>query len=175
MKLHVVELFNWKWRTHFWSFFSHKRYSLPHKSNSTSSEQNCPPDPSQIYWKYFSHICHPKICLQKNFQPPKWYWKFLSAISSYTENLKDEKNVITKILILSYYSSKFCQKNIRKYVFDVKFLAEHDPGVRKNYKNRGKPENWKKVKNRKIDVAQKPPTYKMSTRRQKFRFSFYFK
>ena len=35
------------------------------------------------------------------------------------------------------------QKNIQTYIIDVKFPAEHDPAVRKNQKNRGKPENWK--------------------------------
>ena len=82
---------------------------------------------------------------------------------------------ITKILIFSYSSFKFGQKNTQKCVFHVKFFAEHDPGVRKNYKNLGKPEkseNRKKVKNLEIAVAKNPPTYKISTTRQKFRFSF---
>ena len=77
------------------------------------------------------------------------------------------------MLIFNYSSFKFVQKNTRKYVFDVKFSAEHD--VRKNYKNRGKPENRKKVKNLEIAVAKKPPAFKISTTRQKIRFSLYFK
>ena len=70
-----------------------------------------------------------------------------------------KKTVITKILIFSYSSFKFGQKNTQKYVFHVKFSAEHDPGVRKNYKNRGKSENRKKVKNLKINVGKKATNF----------------
>ena len=38
---------------------------------------------------------------------------------------------------------KMTQKNIKTYISDVKFHAEHDSVVRKKYKNRGKPKKWK--------------------------------
>ena len=34
---------------------------------------------------------------------------------------------------------KMTHKNIQKYMSHFKFPAEHDPGVRQNYKNHGKP------------------------------------
>ena len=74
------------------------------------------------------------MTLQK-FSAPKWCRKYLSDISSHNENRILKETVNTKILILSYSSLKFSQKNIWKYVFDVKFSAQYDPGVRKNKKN----------------------------------------
>ena len=77
-----------------------------------------------------------------------------------------KKTVIIKILIFSYSSFKFGQKNTQKYFFDVKFPAEHDPGVKKkNKKNRVELENQKKVRNCKITVGGKSSTFKTSTRR----------
>ena len=49
---------------------------------------------------------------------------------------------------------------MQKYVLDVKFSLEHDPGIKKNLKNRETPENLKNLKYCKIAVAIKmPPTF----------------
>ena len=52
------------------------------------------------------------------------------------------------------------QKNIQTYRSDVKFLAEYNPVVRKNYKNRGKLENLKTHFYLEKFITQKPTVIK---------------
>ena len=114
-------------------------------------------------WLKFFHIfVTQKYDSKKIFSSPdsvEYFWapfQLTMKISFKTKLLSP------KFLIFSYSCFKFGQKNIQKYIFDVKFFAEHDPGIRKNKKSRGKPENWKKGKNCKIAVAKEPSTFKIS-------------
>ena len=55
---------------------------------------------------------------------------------------------------------KMAQKNISTYRTDVKFPAEHDSWVRKNLKNRGKPENRKTHVSLEKFIREKPTLIK---------------
>ena len=99
----------------------------------------------QLRWKkcfFLSYVVMLKLSKSLFFIfliAKKNYWLIFNlgnSIPIYDENLKNGKSVITKILIFSCSSSKLCQKNTRNYVFDVKFSAENDPGVRKNHCSR---------------------------------------
>ena len=82
------------------------------------------PNPPKFAENIFDIFFTPKYEITKIFSPP-------NSIGNFRAQFQVKMTIwkIKKMLSLKFW---YLEKSTQKYVFDVKFFAEYDPGVGKN-------------------------------------------
>ena len=114
-------------------------------SNSTSSEQNCPPDPSKICWKYFYIFVTPKYDFQKIFSPSNGignFWAQFQVTLKIQKHCFGQFEVQTNLeRLLRYTSEKTHLINFQNTISHVKFPEEFESFIRIQVRVKALPKN----------------------------------